>query len=50
MIYNLCFDAFPKRCDRHQHVGIIGHFRDVDGYKITVQLHLPDHYIQLESA
>ncbi|MHA8110199.1 phosphoenolpyruvate carboxylase [Lactobacillaceae bacterium Melli_B4] len=28
------FDAFPKRRDRHQHVGIIGYSRDVDGYKM----------------
>ncbi len=28
------FDSFPKRRDRHQHVGIIGYSRDVDGYKM----------------
>lgn len=28
------FDVFPKRRDRHQHVGIIGYSRDVDGYKM----------------
>lgn len=28
------FDAFPKRRDRHQHVGMIGYSRDVDGYKM----------------
>lgn len=28
------FDAFPKRRDRRQHVGILGYSRQVDGYKM----------------